>query len=447
MPWGAAFEITPHRGRVTAQALVLDRPRCGLSLWGDGKLEAGGRRLRLELLWDRLGSPGECLWVEPYPGGARAAICLTDHADFDTVDGVGHLAELFGRAEFRFTKSVFPHSQPRRAKNEPGLDVPPYARLIDRLYEQGTEIAFHGFGPRVECPAAPECARRARLMERYQPTTWIDHGTGSYLFSRSARLPDGTALLEFLAGLGVKNYWSYVDLWEDPLTDLSIWSRRSERDLVPEAPAAVRRLGVREAMLHPLRNLVGSEAAPGLRSRPPDGKRWRAAWRSWRALRELRASPLGIYGLDGAGWECGLSGRWVFDTVLLKHPAAQLQPSLVERLCARSGLLLGHVYLCRRGAADWSGWLQNISERQKTGDLVTVSFAGLRRALESAAQARLARQHWGWTLRAAAEGPLVAAAERAMLERTAAGGGRLYRGLVGYLEVPPGGSVEVRLDR
>lgn len=452
--WGGDFLICKRAEGVEIRISLLDHARCGLSLKGEGKLAPLDRSLRLELSCDRLESESECLWVEPYPGGARAAICLTDHADFDTAANLEPLVEVFGRTEFRFTKSVFPRSQPKRAKNEPGLDTPAYAKLVDRLHEQGTEIAFHGFGPRVEAPSVPECFRRAKGMDRYGPVTWIDHGTGSYLFSRTGRLPDGTPLVAFLNDFGITNYWSYFDVCKNPFRDLSIWSPRGEADLALDLAAALSRMPSARLAARSLKNVIGDGPASAIRRRPLGRDGWRAAAGTRRALRKLRAGPMVLYGGNGTSFGCNERSPWIFDTLLLQHPALELAPPLVDRLCASSGLLLGHVYLCCRRhpaagdcltvaggrpvvSAAWRTALEYISMKQKRGDLVTLSFAELRRSLEAGARLRLSRSASGWDVPPGqADRPVVVAGQRAAIDRVACNGApRTYREHLGYLHV------------
>src|SRR5207248_6638562 len=218
--WGGSFRLRSERGAAEITIDVKDRAACGLSFWGDDKLRDpfGSRDFTISI--DRLTALSECIWLEPYPEGARAAICLTDHADFDSIETMRLLVPAFIRNGIRFTKSAFPHSDPHPRKREPGLDVPEYACLIDELYATGSEIAFHGLTPRVQAPGIEECGRRTQMMARYAPQTWIDHGSGAYLFSRNGYLPNGRRLVDVLDRYGILNYWSYFDLWDNPSTHL-----------------------------------------------------------------------------------------------------------------------------------------------------------------------------------------------------------------------------------
>src|SRR5207249_742256 len=103
-PWGGDFHLTPRRAGVEVTATLLDRGRCGFSLWGRDKMTAPPRRVPLRVFRDRLCALSDCLWLEPYPSGAQAAMCVTDHADFDSVEKLRLLVDLFVTHDFRLTK-------------------------------------------------------------------------------------------------------------------------------------------------------------------------------------------------------------------------------------------------------------------------------------------------------------------------------------------------------
>ncbi len=430
-PWGTGFRVSRSNGRVEVTATVLDRPRCGLSLWGTHKLiPPVERSLRLRFYRDKLLSLDECLWVEPYPYGARAAVCLTDHADFDTVEKLNALAQVFLRNGLRFTKSVFPQTDPLGEKREPGLDVADYRSLISELHAHGTEVAFHGFGPRVRAPSVEECLRRAELLLPFGPATWIDHGIGDYLFSRQARLNGGARLTDLLRRFGVRNYWSCVDVWENPFRSLSSWRARRpvERIVDPVVGTLlVRPAGLKgwlQMALQPLRNTIGTPQVEKLRAAPRRWRAWAEALGSRRLAGQIQEAPLLIYGLDGSEPTLRPDGEWVFDTVLINHPAVQLRPRLLDRLFRESGLLLGHSYLscdqarfagaCRRGpsgvthvSSRFLESMEYLAQRQRLREVVSLSFAELRQCLITCAEARLARiAKDAWRLRT--DGPVKA---------------------------------------
>src|SRR5437667_104284 len=352
-PWGADFRLSKVSGGVEVAVTLLDWQRCGLTLWGRGKLVAPPAKQTLPIARDRLSALSDCIWLEPYPAGARAAICLTDHADFDTVEKLHLLTDLFVRTDFRLTKSVFPKSDPVGRKCEPGLDVAEYAAVVATLYEHGTEIAYHGFGPRAPAPPVEECVRRT------------------------------------------------------------------------------------QALRHRTR------------------------------LHALRAKPFVVYGLDGRDFALSHSGTWVFDTMLLNHLTVQLRPELVDRLCDDSGLLLGHSYLsCEhhyiagncitrsrgrlRVSQAFAQNLEHLAARQRAGDVISLSFAGLRAALTAFSRASLCRTESGWSARGGERGGVAVIAG----DRTVISGSQLHgtatsalRNHLGLVELPPGGAVTIMISQ
>lgn len=468
-PWGGDFRLSTRNGGVEVAVTLLDWHRCGLALWGRRKLVRPPARQTLPIARDTLSALSDCLWLEPYPAGARAAICLTDHADFDTTEKLQLLADLFVKTEFRLTKSVFPRSEPVGSKCEPGLDVTPYAAAVARLHTHGSEVAYHGFGPRVAAPPLAECVRRAATLRQFQPSTWIDHGTGSYLFSRGGLLEDGRELMKFLEPYGVRNYWSYVDTWENPFRDLSSWRARAQGDVLWDFLAGARllrptrpsQLGM--LLIQGLKNSYGPHHVSALRRAPLAVGKWADAWRHGRRLQALRAKPFVLYGLDGRDFTLSHAGTWVFDTVLLNHPTVQLQPALIDRLCADSGLLLGHSYLsCEhsyiagncvtrsrgslRVSPSFAQNLEHLAERQRAGDVISMSFARLRAALTAFSRASLARTEAGWSARGAEQSGVAVIAG----DRRATSGSRLegaatltLRDDLSVVEVPPGRAVTI----
>lgn len=452
-PWAGSFEITPTATSVIVTAEVRDPASCGLSLHGTDRLvPAYAPAYGIVIYSNALASLDQCVWIEPYPDGARAAICLTDHADFDTIPRMRLLVALFGRTGFRLTKSVFAAEEPTEEKYEPGLDTPGFADLCAAMRAQGSEIAFHGIGPRLRSPEMHEWHRRAELMEPFAPRTWIDHGKGAYLFSRSATLPDGSSLVDFLGARGVVNYWSYADKWDNPFIDLGSWRPRhwteSLRDVVGGWHGLRGRRGTADAMYlvsHGLKNLIGAEQYVRLRSRPASVRTWLDVPRSHRALTRRMRSPL-VYGRDGAsGFLAPRSRLRVFDTISVNHLAYQLSPPLVQRLVDRSELLLGHCYLGAQhryitgnvfvGTGHdlkvdplFVAALESIQLQQRERKVVSLPFAMLREYLDALATARLVRSPDGWLLEQAGGPPLTvggrgdyltaAASEAVMIHRS-----------------------------
>jgi hypothetical protein len=459
LPWAQELRLDRRGDELAIDVEVLNLRACGLSRWGGSKLRPDPPRV-LSILHDALDSLDQCLWVEPYPEGALGALCLTDHSDFDTVEKLRPLVGLFRRLDLRLTKGVFPVREPLGLrKNEPGLDTPEYRGLVDELFEGGSEIAFHGIGPRPRAPGLAEFRRRLELASAYRPTTWIDHGVGEYLFSRRAELEGGMPLPQILSEFGIVNYWSYVDAWSNPVGDVASGTRRSDGqaifDFARVARAATRGARGIKGWMYPFshlaNNLLGSNGALALRARPFHPSSWRSAIASRRSQRAASTAPPILYGLDARGFASTESALWVFDTILLNHPAVQLNPDAIDRLCRSSGLALVHCYLactlpyigegCLIGEhlnPKFIADMEHVAERQRDGDLCVLPLRDLRRALSAFRRARLDRVESGWQLSTASEATslTVGGSPKALESLRYEKGTKLVRGRRSCLQVP-----------
>ncbi len=416
------LRLYKHDDSVIAQFVVQDRYGSGLILWGANKLKKSLATEQIYVRVNRLGSLDDAVWLEPYPNGARSVICLTDHPDYDSVVKLRLLSELFSKNNIRITKGVFPSSDPEIGRVEPGLDVPAYKGFVDLLYEGGSEIAYHGFSPGRDAPPLSVCLRRIDMMSQYFPKTWIDHGTGDYLFSRNAVLKEGIDLVEMLSKVGVENYWSYTDVWENPARDLHVWAKRK---LFLAFSNVFHFLWDKKRVRVPQLLYYGSSVPKNVLGqyhvRPIMKTPWRlGAWKSVaahaRGLRYYHENPMVLYDMSG---HCSfMSGEriWLFDTILLNHLAFQLRPPNVDLLCKENGLLLGHCYFGHQknkygtmncfvedGAypvliPEFVEDIEYISEKQSQRELVTLSFAALRDALTNFAQASIVRTQNGWEI-------------------------------------------------
>jgi hypothetical protein len=416
------FRLVRQNGSVLIVAPLLDRSSCGLSVWPAVPWAARRDKMVLELVQAPLSHLEECPWIEPYPDGARAVICLTDHADFDSPEKTRILTDQLIRRGIRITKSVFPSADLPSSWpwEETGLDNADYHGSVERLFEHGSEIALHGFTPKRDAPSLSECKRRLELLHQFDVATWIDHGIGDYLFSRGGRLPSGTSLEALLEANGVQNYWSYFDVWDNPFgKSMSVLAERSGADVVSDLMSRNHRwkeTSSREALwfvLHGFRNIVGDANDIPIRRRPWRMAAWRQGSRWYRIARRVRRAPFGIYGRDGAVFQQSLHSTWVFDTVLLNHLALQLAPAMVDRLIHRGGLLVGHCYMtcefdrARRNVFQrvngrvtvdpaFETALDYISDRQRSSELITMSFAELRHCLDLFVRTRVRRTETGW---------------------------------------------------
>jgi hypothetical protein len=405
--------------RTMVIATILSHTACGLTAWGVGKLERPSSDHVLRFSADRLNRMSECIWFEPFPAGAKGVLCITDHADFDSVEKLRILAPLVRDTGLRFTKSVFPHSDPhptRRDKAEPGLDDPAYYREIRQLYELGVEIAYHGFSPRTQAPPLDDCKQRCELMNQFSPETWIDHGTGDYLFSRKALL-DGTSLVSFLNARGIRNYWSYFDVWDNPWTDLNSWRPSGPGRLIEETLQFVTHISrtsapsIRHRARHLTANVLGSDGYRALAAR-----KLRRASYDINRLWSLRSRPQLLYGSDGLQLLFAPSDTVIFDTTLLNHLALQTSPYLLDRLAADSGVCIAHTYLgwkpqfasnvfTQRNdgtlqlAQSFRENMEHASRLQKRRDLITLPFSFLRKSLAAFSNARMMRTARGWRIK------------------------------------------------
>jgi len=423
--------VKQTKSALVGEFIVQMTGSCGLLSHGIDKFRPSAQSVTIAMDIHPLESRKECLWLEPYPEGAPAAVCLTDHPDFDTVANTTPLVDLFIDHQVRLTKGVFPVSAEYDGVTVGGMDDSAYRSQMERLHETGSELALHSFGPLKECPPVDECRRRCERLERYQSTTWIDHSIGKYLLTREARLPDGTDLVSFLNDFGVRNFWAYHDVWYNPFGKLNIFEPRYWHDYssdlvrglsrVDGSMRSRRRFGYQVA--HVLKNIVGNHGYVELVQRPGQLKTWSDLYRQSSQTRALRKNALCIYDFRGCGWSCGVSENWLFDTMMLSHLAVQLREDALELLVDSSGLLLGHTYLTvtrgyigsnaisteygrpvvtegfRRGVE----CLGNLQSQRK---LVTLSFAELRSVLERFSSARLKKDRNGWQVENLGDGPV-----------------------------------------
>jgi hypothetical protein len=408
--------------KITAKFVIKDRFGSGFIFWGDDKISRSCFEKQIHIRTNRLRSLEEAVWLEPYPNGARSVICLTDHPDYDSIPKIRLLYELFSENEFRITKGVFPGSDPLAGKTEPGLDVPEYKVYIDMLYESGSEIAYHGISPRIEPPPFPECMRRIQLMSMYSPRTWIDHGCGAYLFSKDAAFKEGSDLVDVLSKAGIKNYWSYTDVWENPARHLNVWKGRRAFNafsnfasfLWHKKPTSVPLMVYYGSSV--IKNLFGPLYLRPIKNHPREMSAWKSVATHARRLKYLYENPLILYDLYGQSGMMSKENIWVFDTVLLNHLAFQLRPANIDLLCRENGLLVAHCYFGHQKSKygtmncfvndgdrvtinpEFTEDVRYISEKQSKKELVTLSFHALRTVLTNFVNASLIRKSSGWEI-------------------------------------------------
>jgi hypothetical protein len=416
----AHLRLTMQAGRLIARFTLRDSKRCGLRLIAEHRFLRSPFRGSIDITVCRLRTPEESVWVEPFPRAARAAICITDHPDWDSVPKLRALGELFGSNGIRITKAAFPATDPGWSRYGPGLDNPEYAAEIDRWHAAGHEIAYHGIGSGADIShlSPQECLARLDRLLRYRPETWIDHGCGEYGFTRAARLPGDMSLVEVLRARGVRNFWSYGDVWQNPADDLNIWKRRT----LPGSFADALRLAIRRGRMTPmqlayygvipLKNLGGTVEPMKVLRRPWSLENWRRLVANYRRLREINAAPLFVYDFSGDFAPQRPDEPWIFDTLVVQHLVSQFSPANISRLIAANGMLIAHTYLAAQHARGGDNCFKlgapaeildafreniaNIGRLQSGDDVATLPLRELRERLCAHAASRVVRRDGGW---------------------------------------------------
>jgi hypothetical protein len=423
--WQVDFPPLPHttvslsQGQLRLRLLLRSTRNAGIILWGDHKISRDPRQVDIDVQCNAIDGLDDCVWIEPFPNAARAVLCITDHPDWDSIPKCAALAELFDRARIRHTKAVFPAADPVGSKNEPGLDSVQYRAIIDAVRSTGSEIAIHGFSPRRNAPPADECRRRLHAVRDLGITTWIDHGSGSYLITSEGLLDDGTRTEDLLTEHGIVNRWSYADIWENPrhADDWFTSVRRGRGALLDAFDLALRKRSFqfkRTAWIASIipKNLAGPWQFRPLLRKPFSPEARSLARATMRVLRTMRSQPMMIY--SGHGIPLPIASETVayFDTVLLNHLGIQLRPDAIDWLCRRGGIFLAHTYMTethayggdncfRPGTAAallpaFVSAVEHISTVQQNGELVTMPVRDVIAMLRDFTASRMTRTHDGW---------------------------------------------------
>jgi hypothetical protein len=452
------LKLTLRGGNVTASLRVYDRLACGFSIWGEHRYDSPGTPIEVPINIMRIQSLDECVWLEPFPDGVPAALCITDHPDFEDSAKLELIADLFCRNDIRFTKAVFPYVDDRSPYPAPGMNDVRYSALVRRLYEHGSEIALHSLDAAFGEPSPEERSRRLRQMAHYRPRTWIDHSIARYLLSRGTHFSDGTPLVGILDQFGIENYWSYNDIIHNPFADLSCWPRvppslYSNVTSLPKLRLTPKNWGYMG--LHHLKQRLGSNAYSALYRHLGSPADRTDFVRSVRVASRVRSTAFYLYDFTGVPMAYSTQRRLLFDTVVLNHAAAQLRPGAVDGLVASSGLCIAHTYF---GFVRSYGFencfdqrspqpavletfrqaIEHISYLQSRKQLVTLPVTELRRALSAFWRARIIKTPDGFivTMHDISAPLCVAATQSAVTEHIGGAGatirdGIIYRSLAG----------------
>jgi hypothetical protein len=163
------------------------------------------------------GAPLLPVVVDRWPGGARAAVVFTDHADRTDADALR--AVLWGDSAparapagsgflghgIRLTRTFF-------VRGRGGLEDPAVAELADELVAAGSEVGLHSIsGERDTRDAVREGLREAA---RWAPVTWIDHEPYTNCEAVSAQGWQTTGpfgIRDLLAAGGIRWIWAAGD--------------------------------------------------------------------------------------------------------------------------------------------------------------------------------------------------------------------------------------------
>mgnify|MGYP001154922530 CR=1 FL=1 len=168
-----------------------------------------------------------------YPGQCEATIIMTDHSDFDAVDKLREF--LYGQNNdgwinkgLKYTKGVFCFSPlPEEQRKSDDLEIGDYKRLIDILYNDGSEVCPHALKHSGQISAEQFQLGLRVLSTYYNPTTWIDHGSYlKYCYSQNGHLNEDYRLLDTLSNYSYSSLWSYHDINLDPTLSLNFFHKK-----------------------------------------------------------------------------------------------------------------------------------------------------------------------------------------------------------------------------
>ena len=166
-----------------------------------------------------------------YPFARKAAFVLTDHCDFDTEEKLSTF--LYGTNNngwlgrgLKISKGVFTIGpKPGGPKKNASLEDDEYSKLIQLLYNDGSEIVPHALKSKGQLSSGEFHAAVEKLSGMYHPQTWIDHGSYlKYCYSQGAKDNKDYLLVDTLKKQGYNNLWSFHDVNIDAAQTLNIFT-------------------------------------------------------------------------------------------------------------------------------------------------------------------------------------------------------------------------------
>jgi hypothetical protein len=294
------------------------------------------------------GGPFVPVVVERWPGGARAAIVFTDHAD--RTDPAALRAVLWGESDpgaiapastalgrgflgrgVKLTRTFFVHG------TGGSLDDPASRELAQDLLRSGSEVALHSITP---APDTRE-AVRAGLADAagFAPVTWIDHEpyTNCEAISTQGWRAGGTyGIRDVLVASGIRWVWAAGDEGKgEPRIDDLLGGRPDEaRAAIAPFPFDPRLWMFRSSMFFAAPEVLGAALSDPALS----------------ALEEAR-------GLFVAHTYLGPSARTTHDPDHLSRLAVRAEPEgrleIDPALDAALGRIAGHVRAGRLASLTW----------------------------------------------------------------------------------------------
>jgi hypothetical protein len=190
------------------------------------------------LLWKASGDVFVPVMPMIYPNAHRAGFILTDHCDFDTAEKLrlflyGNDNDGWMGKNLKITKGVFTLSSRSKdfTKND-SLEEKEYAKLIQKLYEDGSEIAPHALKSKGQLNAASFQVALQKISSCFHPQTWIDHGSYlNYCYSQGGKDNPEFMLIESLKKFNYTSLWSFHDVNTEALNSLNIFTSKKYSSL------------------------------------------------------------------------------------------------------------------------------------------------------------------------------------------------------------------------